>query len=134
MTAKEYLEQMPYLDSCISHATNEMYQFDDQYKKLYMAGMKIPTQKEQAEEYKKFVASFALARKKEADKIEEYLQLKQEIKAAVRAVPDPRLRTVLEMHFFERMTYQEIADKLKYSEIYIRKLCEKGLLAIQVPE
>ena len=134
MTEKEYLEQMPYLDRNISYAAKEMYRFDEQYKNLYMAGMKIRTPKEQEEEYKKFVDSFAEARKKEADRIEEYLQLKQEIKAAVRAVPNPRLRAILEMHFFEQKTYSEIAGILNYSEIYIRKLCQEGLLAIQIPE
>ena len=78
--------------------------------------------------------ALAEARKKEADRIEEYLQLKQEIKAAVRAVPNPRLRAILEMHFFEQKTYSEIAGILNYSEIYIRKLCQEGLLAIQIPE
>ena len=134
MTAKEYLEQMPYLDHSIQYATTQMYHYDEYYKKTYMAGMKIPTRKENAERYKQFVDAFAEAREQEANRIAEDLQLKREIEAAVRSLPDPRLRAVLQMHFFEKKTYREIADELNYSEIYIRKLCKEGLEAIQVPE
>lgn len=67
-------------------------------------------------------------------RIEQYLALEKEIKAAIASVANPKLRTLLECRYIACWPLSRVADEMGYDYDYIRKLHGKALRLVRVPQ
>lgn len=69
----------------------------------------------------------------EADILSDYTALtrrQRDIAAVIRAVPDERHRTVLEMRYLEGLPFFRIAMRMNYAERQIYRYHRRGLMAV----
>ena len=66
--------------------------------------------------------------------IDNLVELKRGICAAIDALPKEKYRSVLEMHYLQGMTFNEIGDELDYSERQVRRLENLALRLLCVPD
>jgi len=54
------------------------------------------------------------------------LELKNKVKKAIDTFEDPRLRIIFHEKYFKNQTWEDIADKMFFSVIHIKRLAENG--------
>lgn len=62
--------------------------------------------------------------------IDEYLNRREEISAAIEALEDPTLRTILGLYYLNGATWEEVSQKAHYSYMQVTRLQEKALEAL----
>ena len=67
------------------------------------------------------------------EEIDRSVDLQREIRAAIAAVPEERLRTLLELRYINCMTFEQIAVSMHYSYKQVCRLHGKALLEIRCP-
>lgn len=67
------------------------------------------------------------------EEIDRSVDVQRRIRAAIAAVPEERLRTLLELRYINCMTFEKIAVAMNYSYKQVCRLHGKGLLEIRCP-
>ena len=67
-------------------------------------------------------------------KVEELFKLKEEIQAAIATVNNPVMELVLTYRYINFFEWNEVADKLGYTESYVYKLHRKALSLVKVKD
>ena len=67
------------------------------------------------------------------EEIDRSVDLQREIRAVIAAVPEQRLRTLLELRYINCMTFEQIAVAMSYSYKQVCRLHGKALLEIRCP-
>lgn len=136
MTAKEYLSQVRVLDAAISATISEC-------TRLRLTADSIPSldtdkTKVSGGDVK---CSMTAAVQKYIDleskinaETDAYVDLRDEVCRAIRAVSDPLLRSVLEMRYLSFYTFERIAAELQYSRRQVMRLHREALTYINVPK
>lgn len=63
--------------------------------------------------------------------IDRLVDLRWEIEEVIAGVPDERLRTLLELRYVNGLTFEQVAERMNYSVVQIRRLHKKSLKFIK---
>lgn len=66
--------------------------------------------------------------------IDRLVEIKLEIRRAIKSVRDVHLRAVLESYYLTANSWQQVAETLNYSERTVARMHERALHELQVPE
>lgn len=69
-----------------------------------------------------------------SDKVEELFKLKEEIQTAIATVNDPVMELVLTYRYINFFDWNNVADKLGYTESYVYKLHRKALSLVKIKD
>lgn len=59
--------------------------------------------------------------------------LKREIQGAIQTVEDPTLQQLLEYRYLHGLTWEQVAERMDYSDRWVRKLHGEALCRLQCP-
>ncbi len=65
-------------------------------------------------------------------RLQELVQIREEITNAIKAVPDLDMQTILVRHYLAYETFEQIADKMHYSVITIRRKHKSALDEVEL--
>lgn len=69
-----------------------------------------------------------------AEDLRKQLRVERDVSAAIRAVEDPCLRTLLQLRYINGLQWAEVAGALGYELRHVHRLHAKALAAVVVPE
>lgn len=127
MTAKEYLQK--YRESILD-TQNAIAHIRD------LRAMCINLRGEHGEQLAldKAVANLVDAREETARELRRYCRLRAEIKKAISAVPDAKLRTLLSKRYVQGLKWEQIAVDMNHDYSYVvHNLHSKALHFVKVP-
>ena len=67
------------------------------------------------------------------DAVRRWDRTRGDVEDAVGALEDPRLRELLERHYFQGETFREVAAAMHYSERHIARMHRQALEALRMP-
>ncbi len=82
----------------------------------------------------KYLDKLEKKRKQIDNKIEELLDLKEEIQTAIATVDDPVMELVLTYRYINCWEWPDVAKKLHYAESYVFKLHRKALSLVKIKD
>ena len=132
MTGKEYLSQAHRLIETIESYKEEIQSLSDivsnsgigERVQTSPAGDNIPKTVERIKDYKK----------KLENTLNSLVVLHDEINGVIEQVSDSDEKLLLRLKYINRKSWQEIADKMGYSERHVNRLHEKALLSVELLE
>lgn len=65
--------------------------------------------------------------------IDRMVDKRREIEGAIAAVPNPQQQEVLSLRYIEGLSWEDIAERLKYDVRHIRRIHGRALQAMQLP-
>ena len=132
MTPKEYLLQARVLDQQITARIAERDRIMDQVtaaRAPSLTGMPRGGQ----HDWTDAVARAADLTATIDAELAELCRLKAEIAAAIKAVPEPVYRTLLELRYRSGFTWEQIAEAMGYDVRHVYRLHGEALLRVHVP-
>lgn len=135
MTAKEYLGQAYRLDQRINSKLEQVLSLRDLTTKATATMSDMPGGgSRNVYKMQDIIAKIVdLENEINAD-IDQLVNLKREMVAAIKAVADPECQTLLELRFLCFKTWEQIAVDMNYSIQHIYRLRDKALKMISVTE
>ena len=135
MNAKEYLSQAMHIDQRINSKLEQVMKLRETAANCTatLSGMPrsdSPNTQKMAETVNKIVD---LEREINAD-IDRLVDLKAKARETINQVSDPDQQLILEMRYLCCRPWQEIAERLGYSEAWVYKLHGEALKKINLPE
>ena len=132
MTAKEYLMRYRNLDAKIDTKLERIMRLRALAEKRTAVYNDMPCggQSDREDIYAKIIDE-------ESDldrEIDRLLLLQAEIEMAIDSVPNDTHRTLLEMRYLTRMTWEQIAEGLYYTRAWVDTLHGRALGQVQIPE
>lgn len=132
MTAKHWLRQLWTIDRSIDARTEELERLRARAEGLgspKLTGMPGGGSADWAD----LVARIVALEDEIRDEVTALCALKREINDAIDAVADERLRTLLELRYRARMTWEQIAQEMHYDVRWVYHLHGLALQQIKVP-
>ena len=130
LKAKEYVEQLKHLKLHESYLLVRIESIGMQIGKITKANKKLPIQISDLTEYQKEMVE---KQKVLSNEMRETRAKYESIVQAIESVPDQLCRTVLEHHYVNGDTWEDIAAMLNYSIRQIFRIRDKALLMIVIP-
>lgn len=137
MTAKEYLSQVRVLDAAINASIAEclrLRQIADSIPTLNLDTPKVVGGNADKRGMTAVVQKYIDLESKINAETDAYVDLRDEVCRAIRAVSDPLLRSVLEMRYLSFYAFERIAAELQYSRRQVMRLHREALGYINVPK
>lgn len=137
MTAKEYLSQVRILDAAINASIAECLRFRqiaDSIPTLNLDTPKVVGGNADKCGMTGVVRKYIDLESKINAETDAYVDLRDEVRGTIRAVPDPLLRSVLKMRYLSFYTFDRIAVELRYSRRQVIRLHKDALRYIEVPK
>lgn len=137
MTAKEYLSQVRILDAAINASIAEclrLRQIADSIPTLNLDTPKVAGGNADKCGMTAVVQKYIDLESKINAETDAYVDLRDEVRGTIRAVPDPLLRSVLKMRYLSFYTFDRIAVELRYSSRQVIRLHKDALRYIEVPK
>ncbi|MCC8075306.1 MAG: DUF1492 domain-containing protein [Clostridiales bacterium] len=135
MTAKEYLQQAVDLDAQIESYIQEK----DSLRRMACSirspqmGGRVQTSREPDAAFVRVLEKIEAVEETIVQKIDQLVDLKVEMSAAIEALEDPDERAVLRYRYFSLYSFGEIAAKMHYSERSIYRLHTSALNNFKIP-
>lgn len=135
MTAKEYLGQAYRLDQRINSKLEQVLSLRDLTTKATATMSDMPSGgSRNVYKMQDIIGKIVdLENEINAD-IDQLVDLKREMVAAIKAVTDPECQTLLELRFLCFKTWEQIAVEMSYSIQHIYRLRDKALKMVSSPE
>lgn len=135
MTAKEYLGQAYRLDQRINSKLEQVLSLRDLTTKATATMSDMPGGgSRNVYKMQDIIAKIVdLENEINAD-IDQLVDLKREMVAAIKAVADPESQTLLELRFLCFKTWEQIAVEMNYSIQHIYRLRDRALKMVMAPE
>lgn len=112
MTAKEYLNQYMVLDAWIDGKLEQIENLTAKATKVSPSSEGFGSSGGVSDRVGKTSAQLVDAKNEIAAEIEMLLSLKKEIRTQIKAIPNLEYRYILEEHYFNRHSFEFIAEKL----------------------
>jgi len=132
MTAKEYLMQYRNLDALIDAKLDRIMRLRALAEKRTTIFSDMPRSGQRSDRYDIVARIVDMERELDAE-IDRLLTLHDEIKATISAVSDENYRTLLELRYLTRMTWEQIARKMYFGREWVIRLHGHALLDVKVP-
>lgn len=130
MTAKRYLSQALFLRSMIRRCEEQLEEIRS--RATSVGGIrydKISVQSSPQNAMESFVIQLERAETKQRELLCEYYSTYANIQAQIATVEPEIYRQILSMRYLDGMKLERIADRLSYSDVYVRKLHGRALQA-----
>ncbi len=124
MTPKEYLSRYRFLDVAINAKRERC---ETLRQKAQSAGGSMGGGIRSSQPYDRVSEITNRVVDMEREEIDRLEAEQMEIKSAINAVPDPQLRTLLELKYIHCLTLEEVAKRMRYSYSQICRLHGKAL-------
>lgn len=128
MTAKKYLSQALFLRSMIRRCEEQLEEIRS--RATSVGGIrydKISVQSSPQNAMESFVIQLERAESKQRELLCEYYSTYANIQAQIATVEPEVYRQILSMRYLDGMKLERIADRLSYSDVYVRKLHGRAL-------
>lgn len=127
--AKEFLLSLTYQKYKVEQAAADILEAENDAYGLSAITISERVQTSPAPEWIMSAAVEEVERlkKKYEDEMAKYIQIRREVKEAVRALPDKRFSDVLEMRYCRFMKLSQIAERIDRNEGYVRRLHGEAL-------
>lgn len=127
--AKEYLLSLTYQKYVVEQTAADVLEAESDAYGLSAVMISERVQTSSSPEWKINAAVEEVARlkKKYEAEMAKYIQLRREVKEAVRALPDKKHANVLEMRYCRFMKLSQIAEKMDKKEGYVRRIHGEAL-------
>lgn len=133
MTAKEYLDQAYRLDQRINSKLEQVLSLRDLTTKATATMSDMPGGSRNVYKMQDIIAKIIdLENEVNAD-IDQLVDLKREMVAAIKAVENPEYQTLLELRYLCFKTWEQIAVEMNYSIQHIYRLRDRALKTITPP-
>lgn len=133
MTAKEYLSRYRFINDGIN---SKLMQVEDLRSKAQTVSGGNSTGTHSSQPYDRIgeiTAKIVDLEREINEEIDRLVDIQREIRESIAAVPEERLRTLLEYKYLNCMTLEEIAVRMNYSYKQICRLHGKALLRVRCP-
>jgi len=130
MTAKRYLSQALFLRSMIRRCEEQLEEIRSRAESVGgISYDKISVQSSPKNAMESFVIQLERAENKQLELLSEYYSTYANIQAQIATVEPEIYRQILSMRYLDGMKLERIADRLAYSDVYVRKLHGRALQA-----
>lgn len=137
MTAKEYLNQGRRLDDLINSKTEELKKLNDLAENIpspNYSGMPYPASKEVEPQYAKCSQKIVDLEQEIKSECAELIALKEEIGKTINAVKDKDERLLLSLRYIQFLSWEDIAEKMRFCVRHIYRIHAKALKNIKIPK
>lgn len=135
MTAKEYLQQAFFLDKEINSKLEQLDELNALARKVTTTLSDMPRAKsDKGSRLEHTVLKIVALQEEINGDIDDLVDLKREIRAAILTLEDPEERVILEKRYLAFTQWEQIAVDLNYSIQYCFKVHKRALEKIKVPE
>ena len=132
MTAKRYLSQALFLRSMIRRCEEQIEEI--RTRATSVGGIrydKISVQTSPHNAMESFVIQLEKAEKKQLEVLSEYYSTYANIQSQIATISPEIYRQILSLRYLDGMKLERIADRLNYSDVYVRKLHGRALQAFE---
>ena len=134
MNAKDYLLQARYLDERITSKTQQIASLNDLATKCTSTFSNMPRNPNRGDsKIEDCVIKIIELEESIKNDIEKLVDLKSEITAVIKAVPNVEYQTLLEKRYLCFITWEQIAVDMNYSMQHIHRMHSNALKEIVVP-
>ena len=134
MNAKDYLLQARYLDERITSKTQQIASLNDLATKCTSTSSNMPRNPNRGDStIEDCVIKIIELEESIKNDIEKLVDLKSEIMAVIKAVPNVEYQTLLEKRYLCFITWEQIAVDMNYSMQHIHRMHSNALKEIVVP-
>ena len=134
MNAKDYLLQARYLDERITSKTQQIASLNDLATKCTSTFSDMPRNPNRGgSKIEDCVIKIIELEESIKNDIEKLVDLKSEIMAVIKAVPNVEYQTLLEKRYLCFITWEQIAVDMNYSMQHIHRMHSNALKEIVVP-
>lgn len=134
MNAKDYLLQARYLDERITSKTQQIASLNDLATKCTSTFSNMPRNPNRGDsKIEDCVIKIIELEESIKNDIEKLVDLKSEITAVIKAVPNVEYQTLLEKRYLCFITWEQIAVDMNYSMQHIHRMHSSALKEIVVP-
>lgn len=134
MNAKDYLLQARYLDERITSKTQQIASLNDLATRCTSTFSDMPRNPNRGDsKIEDCVIKIIELEESIKNDIEKLVDLKSEIMAVIKAVPNVEYQTLLEKHYLCFITWEQIAVDMNYSMQHIHRMHSNALKEIVVP-
>ena len=133
MTAKEYLSRYRFINDGIN---SKLMQVEELRSKAQTVSGGNSTGTHSSQPYDRIgeiTAKIVDLEREINEEIDRLVDIQREIRETIAAIPEERLRTLLEYKYLNCMTLEEIAVRMNYSYKQICRLHGKALLRVRCP-
>lgn len=133
MTVKKYLEQARQLDMEIERKVSRLRDLYALVTKTAPARSAPPGERRDPHSPEERMERVLALREEVNTEIDRLVELKKAIYAAIDALPEERYRSVVEKHYLEGMTYEEIGRELGYHPNAVYRILRRALASMKCP-
>lgn len=134
MTPKEYLSQYGWIERNIRRLEYEKERWRQRALHITPSWSDSPGGSSGEDKIQTAVEKTCLIENKIIAEIDQLVDLRQKIMAAIASVPDPAQRELLERRYIQLQSMEQIAEEMSYSYRQILRLHGWALQQISVPE
>lgn len=134
MTAKQFLQQAYRLNEKIESHTRELEQLRRlslSLPKMDMSKDIVSCSKKQDASYVEIIEKIVELENQITAEIDDYVDFKTQIHNAINSVEKPNENLVLRYRYIEMMSWDEIAEKMNYSNKQIRRIHYEALKSLK---